>query len=72
MLNTTKGVDPKEEKRSKVKVEADAVINFRQLAVGADEQAEVRVHSSRGTGQLCYIVVARFSSTKFTASEIQE
>ena len=42
MLNTTKGVDPKEEKRSKVKVEADAVINFRQLAVGADEQAEVR------------------------------
>lgn len=42
MLKTTSGVDQKEERRSKVKVEADAVINFRQLAVGADEQAEVR------------------------------
>ena len=42
MLKTVKGVDPKEEKKSKVKVEADAVINFRQLAVGADEQGEVR------------------------------
>ena len=42
MLKTTTGADSKEEKRSKVKVEADAVINFRQLAVGADEQGEVR------------------------------
>ena len=41
-MKTTSGADHKEDRKSKVKVEADAVITFRQLAVGADEQAEVR------------------------------